>query len=48
MSKERMVTRTVTITTVEVMALDVTKAEVLTTSFDLNGEYTAETYQKEL
>ena len=48
MSRERMVTRTITITNVEVMALDVTKAEVITTSFELNGEYTAETALKRI
>ena len=48
MSRERMVTRTVTITKVEVMALNVTNAEVITTSFELNGEYTAESALKRI
>lgn len=48
MSRERMVTRTITITRVEVMALDITNAEVITTTFELNGEYTADTALKRI
>ena len=48
MSRERMVTRTITITNVEVMALDVINAEVIKTEFELNGEYNEESALKHI
>ena len=40
MARERMVTRTVVITTVGVMCLDVTTAEVSIKNYELSGSYT--------
>ena len=40
MARERMVTRTVSVSNVEVMCLDVTTAEVQVRHFKMNGEYT--------
>lgn len=39
MARVRMVTRTVTVTTVGVMCLDVTTAEVQITNFEMSGTY---------
>lgn len=40
MARERMVTRTVSVSNVQVMCLDVTTAEVVVQNFKLTGEYT--------
>ena len=40
MARERMVTRTVVVTTVEVMCLDVTTAEVAIKPFEVSGTFT--------
>ena len=40
MAKERMVTRTLTITTVEVMTVDITTATTGTDRFDIVGDHT--------
>ena len=40
MARERMVTRTVEITTAEVMCMDVVKAEVITKTYDISGTFT--------
>ena len=40
MARERMVTRTVSVSNVEVMCLDVTTAEVQVKHYKMNGEYT--------
>lgn len=39
MARERMVTRTVVVTTVGVMCLDVTTAQVQITNFEMSGTY---------
>ena len=39
MARERMVTRTVEVTVVEVMCLDVTTAEVTVVSYDISGKF---------
>ena len=46
MAKERMVTRTLTITTVEVMSVDITTATTGTARFDIVGDHTFETALK--
>ena len=43
MAKERMVTRTLTITTVEVMTVDITTATTGTDRFDIVGDHTFDT-----
>lgn len=43
MAKERMVTRTLTITTVEVMTVDITTATTGTERFDVVGDHTFDT-----
>ena len=43
MAKERMVTRTLTITTVEVMTVDITTATTGTARFDIVGDHTFDT-----
>lgn len=48
MARKRMVTRTVTQTTAEVMTLDVTIAEVQVKSYDIGGQYTDEVLLKKL
>ena len=48
MSRKRMVTRTVTQTTAEVMTLDITTAEVEVRSYDIGGQYTDEELLKKL
>lgn len=48
MARKRMVTRTVTQTTAEVMTLDVTTAEVQVKSYDIGGQYTDEELLKKL
>lgn len=40
MARERMITRTVEITTSEVMCMDVNKAEVITKTYDISGTFT--------
>lgn len=40
MARERMVTRTVTVSNVEVMCLDVVTADVRTMNYKMNGEFT--------
>lgn len=40
MARERMVTRTVSVSNVEVMCVDTTTAEVEVHNYKLNGEYT--------
>lgn len=40
MARERMITRTVEITTAEVMCMDVIKAEVITKTYDMSGTFT--------
>lgn len=42
MARKRMVTRTVTQTTAEVMTIDVTIPEVQVQSYDIGGQYTDE------
>ena len=42
MSRERMITRTVEITTAEIMCLDVVTAEVVTKRCDISGVFTDE------
>ena len=39
MSREKMVTRTIEITTCEVMCMDVIKAEVITKTYDISGAF---------
>ena len=39
MARERMVTRTVLVTTVEVMCLDITTAKAETVSYEISGSY---------
>ena len=46
MAKERMVTRTLTITTWEVMTVDITTATTGTARFDIVGEHTFDTALK--
>ena len=46
MAKERMVTRTLTITTVEVMTVDITTATTGTSRFDVVGDHTFDTALK--
>ena len=46
MAKERMVTRTLTITTVEVLTVDITTATTGTDRFDIVGEHTFDTALK--
>ena len=46
MAKERMVTRTLTITSVEVMTVDITTATTGTDRFDIVGDYTFDTALK--
>ena len=46
MAKERMVTRTLTITTVEVMSVDISTATTGTDRFDIVGEHTFDTALK--
>ena len=48
MARERMVTRTVTTTTCEVMCVNVTTAEVQVKDYTLTGEQTKETALKQL
>ena len=48
MARKRMVTRTVMQTTVEVMTLDITTAEVQVQSYDIGGQYTDEELLKKL
>ena len=48
MARIPMVTRTITISEVDVMCLDVTTAEVIRTTINLTGEYTEETALKYL
>ena len=48
MVRKRMVTRTVTQTTAEVMTLDVTTAEVQVQSYDIGGQYSDEELLKKL
>ena len=43
MAREKMVTRTLTITTVEVMTVDITTATTGTDRFDIVGEHTFDT-----
>ena len=46
MAREKMVTRTLTITTVEVMTVDITTATTGTDRFDIVGEHTFDTALK--
>ena len=46
MAKERMVTRTLTITTLEVMTVDIKTATTGTARFDIAGDYTFDTALK--
>ena len=46
MARERMVTRTVTQTTVKVMCLNVTTAEVSINTYTIGGEYTEYDFHK--
>ena len=46
MAREKMVTRTLTITTLEVMTVDITTATTGTARFDIVGEYTFDTALK--
>ena len=48
MARKRMVTRTVEQTTVQVMTLDVTTAEVQVRTYDIGGKYTDEDLLKKL
>ena len=48
MARKRMVTRTVEQTTAQVMALDVTTAEVQVRTYDIGGNYTNEELIKKL
>lgn len=40
MSREKMITRTVEITTAEIMCMDVIKAEVVVKTYDISGTFT--------
>ena len=46
MAREKMVTRTLTITTVEIMTVDITTATTGTARFDIVGDHTFETALK--
>ena len=46
MAREKMVTRTLTITTLEVMTVDITTATTGTARFDIAGDYTFDTALK--
>ena len=46
MPREKMVTRTLTITTLEVMTVDITTATTGTARFDIAGDYTFDTALK--
>ena len=46
MAREKMVTRTLTITTVEVMTVDITTATTGTARFDIVGDHTFDTALK--
>ena len=46
MARQKMVTRTLTITTVEVMTVDITTATTGTDRFDIVGDYTFDTALK--
>ena len=46
MAKERMITRTLTITTLEVMTVDITTATTGTARFDVVGDHTFDTALK--
>ena len=48
MARKRMVTRTVEQTTAQVMTLDVTKAEVQVSTYNIGGKYTDEELLKKL
>lgn len=48
MARKRMVTRTVMQTTAEVMAIDVTTAEVQVHTYDIGGQYNDEELLKKL